>query len=294
MQVGLSLPQWGLDTGPDAIRDAILTAERVGFDSLWVGEHLIYPTEPRNVSGIGQPVEQHRSCYMATEVLAYAAAITERVRLGTSVLVSAMHRPVMLAKQLATVDQLSGGRLVVGIGMGWSIEEHELSGAPFEHRGERFEDFIATMRACWGDDPVEHDGPFFSVPHSEVMPKPYQPAGPPILYATKSRSGLERTARDADGWNPSGNSTSLDDIVRMRNQLNERAKDLGRPQPYTVLRAQWRTSIDQMIDDVHAVRSAGIDELVIELIKLPTIKRASDWQAHVEQAQCLVEAKTSG
>jgi probable F420-dependent oxidoreductase len=293
MQLGLSLPQWGVDTGPVALRDSIVTAERVGFDSLWVGEHLIYPSAPRNTSGIGQPVEQHRSCYMATEVLSYAAALTERVRLGTSVLVSAMHRPVMLAKQLATIDQLSGGRLVVGIGMGWSIEEHELSGYPFEQRGERFEDFVATMRACWNRDPVEHDGPFFSVPRSEVLPKPVQPSGPPILYATKSRSGLERTARDADGWNPSGNSTSMDDILRMRDQINERAKELGRPQPYTVLRAQWRTSIDDMVDDVRAASDSGIDELVIELVKLPTIKRASDWRGHVEQAQRLVEANAA-
>lgn len=124
--------------------------------------------------------------------------------LGTSVLVAGNHWPVPLAQRLATIDMLCGGRLAVGLGVGWSAQEHAATGTDIATRGARMDDFVDALRTCWADDPVSHDGAFFAIPPTIIRPKPVQVPHPPLLSGLWSPAGLDRTVRQFDGWNPAG------------------------------------------------------------------------------------------
>ena len=209
MKVGLCLPQLGDGITVDVVRGFAQRAEALGYASLWVQDHFLWPLEPRRGYGgrNGAPIPpQYQSVLAPLPLLTAAATWTSTVRLGTSVLVAGNHRPVPLAQQLATIDVLSNGRLTVGLGVGWSAEEHDACGTDITTRGERIDDFVATLRACWADDPVEHDGPYFSVPPSMMRPKPVQRPHPPLISGMWSEAGLDRTRRLFDGWNPAGQS----------------------------------------------------------------------------------------
>jgi alkanesulfonate monooxygenase SsuD/methylene tetrahydromethanopterin reductase-like flavin-dependent oxidoreductase (luciferase family) len=127
------------------------------------------------------------------------AAKTERIKLGTSVLNSLLQSPLLLARRFATLDQLSGGRAVAGIGQGWMPEEYEASGVPMSRRGAGFEEHIAAMRASWGPNPVEYTGRFYEISRAEVGPKPVN-GRVPLLIGASSRSAVERAARLGDGF----------------------------------------------------------------------------------------------
>jgi probable F420-dependent oxidoreductase len=207
MGVGLCLPQLGEHVTLDALRTFCVRAEELGYSSLWVQDHFMWPLEPRRGYG-GRPnapiPAQYQSVLAPTELLAAAASWTSTVQLGTSILVAGNHWPVQLAQRLATIDLLSAGRLLVGLGVGWSAEEHEASGTRVEERGARMDDFIDALLACWADDPAAHEGPFFTIPPSIVRPKPQQRPRPMLLSGMWSPAGLERTRLRFDAWNPAG------------------------------------------------------------------------------------------
>jgi probable F420-dependent oxidoreductase len=146
MQLGIHLPHIGRKAGPDAIRRAAVQAEELGFADVWVSEHVILPK--------GAPYPPSPCFYEPILTLTWAAAATQRVRLGTSVLVLPMHHPVPIAKQLATLQCLSGGRVICGIGVGWLEAEFAAMGVPFRERGRRMDESIAMLRALWSEDPV--------------------------------------------------------------------------------------------------------------------------------------------
>jgi probable F420-dependent oxidoreductase len=136
------------------------------------------------------------------ETLTYVAAITKRIQLGTSAILALFHPPVVLARRLATLDQLSGGRLIAGLAIGWLEEEFVTCGIPMAHRGRRMTAFVAALRAAWGDNPVSFQSEFYSIPESDIGPKPAQAGGIPILLAYQSDGALKRAARIGDGLNP--------------------------------------------------------------------------------------------
>jgi probable F420-dependent oxidoreductase len=209
--VGLCLPQLGEHVTPDTVRQFCLRAEELGYSSLWVQDHFMWPLNPvRGYAGrAGAPVpKQYQSVLAPTELLTAAACWTSRVRLGTSILVAGNHWPVPLAQRLSTIDVLSGGRLLVGIGVGWNAEEHDASGTDIRTRGARMDDFVDALKACWRDDPVEHEGPFFTIPPSIIRPKPVQRPRPLLLSGMWSTAGLERTRQHFDAWNPAGLSVA--------------------------------------------------------------------------------------
>ena len=177
--VGLCVPQLGFHVTAEVIRTFAQRAESLGFSSLWVQDHFMYVAHPEN--GYGNfpgavPPPEYASVWQPLELLAALSAWTTTVTLGASVLVAGNHWPVQLAARLATIDQLAGGRLVVGLGAGWSKEEHTAVGTDFHQRGSRMEEFISVLQSCWGADPVRHRGPFFEVPECSVNPKPVQRA----------------------------------------------------------------------------------------------------------------------
>jgi len=205
--VGLCLPQLGPHVTAEVVIEFAHRAEALGYTSLWVQDHFQWPVSPqRGYAGRnGVPIPaQYQSVWAPTELLAFVAAHTSTVALGTSVLVAGNHWPVPLAQRLATIDAMSNGRLRVGLGVGWNAEEHAASGTDITSRGARMDDFVPALLACWGPDPVEYHGTFFDVVPSMVSPKPVQRPRPTLLSGMWSPAGLERTVRWFDAWNPAG------------------------------------------------------------------------------------------
>ena len=198
MDVSLALPHVGASASPRAIARAAVEAERMGCETVWVLERLLRPT---NSEHRAMP-EAFAKVYAPVETLAYVAGKTERLRLGTSVIDALFHTPAMLARRLATLDALSDGRVVAGLGQGYSPEEFEAANVPIGRRGAGFEEFIAALRAAWGPDPVTFGGRFYRIPPSEIGPKPVQPGGPPILVGGSAASAVERAGRIGAGLNP--------------------------------------------------------------------------------------------
>ncbi|GAB3479086.1 TIGR03619 family F420-dependent LLM class oxidoreductase [Amycolatopsis cihanbeyliensis] len=194
-RVGVSLPSFGPHTSAEAIVTVAVAADRLGFHAVSATERLLLPAGPDWCNEMGLP---EYDVWDIVEVLTWASAHTRRVRLATGVVNALFQPPVVLARRLATLDQLSGGRLDAGIGQGWLPEEFTAVGVPLSRRGAGFEDYLAALRACWGPDPVEHEGPRYRIPSSRVGPKPVH--GIPVRIGAVARPAVERAARLGDGF----------------------------------------------------------------------------------------------
>src|ERR1700682_775576 len=286
--------------GPDAaalLHDYAVRAERLGFDRLWTWERLLSAVHPRTPYGGASSTytatkempNQHKNVMGPTEVMAAIAAWTERVRIGTAILVMAFANPVALAKRLATVDVLSGGRLIAGLGLGWSEDEHIAGGVEYATRGARSEEFIEVLTKCWMEDPVTHVGRFFQVPAAFIGPKPVQQPRPPLVFGLWAKSGLARTARLADGWTTGGGMT-LSDVLEARDWMNAQ-RPAGRPPLPTHYRLVLRLpvprrpdlSIAEVLDEIARAQKAGIDEVIVD----PTY---SHWSSTPEGWRSFLEA----
>jgi probable F420-dependent oxidoreductase len=229
MEIGLTLPQFGRNASTFAIGRFAEVAEDLGFHSLWVSERLMWPVEPRGpyggVPGAEWP-DSEAVAFDPLETLAYVAAKTERVRLGTGVVDALFHPPLTLSKRLATLDLLSNGRLIAGLGQGWAPEEFEATGVPASRRGSGFEEYIACLRSCWAPDPVRFSGRAYRIAESLVLPKPLQAGGPPILVGAYAPVAIARAGRIADGLMPIAASWEiLETSIRL---FREAARDAGR------------------------------------------------------------------
>lgn len=205
MQLGMSLPQAGEVASRAEIARVAREAEAIGLDSLWVLDRLLRPLRPisRVPGEVAEPLPKfYAHVYDPIETLAYVAALTERVRLGTSVINALFHPPVVLGKRLATLDQLSGGRVIAGLGQGWMPDEFAVADVPMARRGAGMAEYIAALRAVWGADPVSYAGRFYQIPESEIGPKPAQVGGIPILIGCYAPAATARAGRIADGLNP--------------------------------------------------------------------------------------------
>jgi probable F420-dependent oxidoreductase len=191
---GVHLPQFGRAAVTGGIERAAQQAEALGFDDVWVSDHLVIP------EGQAYPAPMLIDPLMA---LAFAAAATEAVGIGTSVLVGPQYTsPLALANSLASLDYLSGGRLTVGIGIGWSQQEYEALHAPFDHRGERLDEMIDLFRTVWRDDPATHDGRWYAFGAVHVQPQPAHDV--PIWIGGASAGAFRRAFERADGYHGIG------------------------------------------------------------------------------------------
>jgi probable F420-dependent oxidoreductase len=203
MRLGIALPTTGDSASAETITEVASTAERIELDSLWTFERLLSPTAGGQMNGQTVPLpDAYKSVLAPLEVLAFAAAHTSRITLGTSVVVALLHNPADLARRFATLDRLSGGRVVAGLAQGWMAQEFEAAGVPLSNRGPRFSEFIEAVRALWGPDPVSYDGRFYRIEESHVGPKPVRAGGIPILAGAASPGGIRRAARLGLGLNP--------------------------------------------------------------------------------------------
>ncbi len=210
MEIGLTLPHTGRHASPAFVRDFAVTAEEAGFDSLWAVDHLVMPHHTESLYTLGRnpaPIADDAVSgllspnYEMHTTLAWVAGFTERVKLGTAVAVLPIRNAVANARQVATLDVYSGGRVLYGVGAGWLREEAEAMNMPWDRRGRRTEEHIALMRALWcaEGDLVEFHGEFHDLPPMDPEPRPVQ-RPIPILVGGHSDVALDRAGRIGDGW----------------------------------------------------------------------------------------------
>ncbi|MEU9201535.1 LLM class F420-dependent oxidoreductase [Streptomyces sp. NPDC048332] len=279
--LGLGLPQTKqYDIGRDVTAVA-RAAEAVGYESLWVFERLLFP-EPAvqglyGVPGLAWP-DHYRGVADPLVTLTLAAAATERARLGTSVLVAPLHVPFQLARSLASLDAASGGRVVAGLGTGWSLDEYAAASvAPFEKRGEVLDELLDVCAAVWGPDPVSYKGSLTTIAPSEVGPKPARPI--PVYLAASGPRATRRLVDRADGWMPVAMGASQ--LAEQWQRVRDTAAERGRRHPAGVcLRANARYSATpvpgtgrkpfhgdaaQIVEDLAAHAATGVPEIMLDL-----------------------------
>lgn len=286
MKLGFSLPMAGAWATPENQVRVARTAEELGYHSLWVFQRLLYALRPRNeyppVPGPTWP-PAFESVADPIVTLAYVAAMTSRIRLGTSVLIMPFYTPVVLAKQLATLDRVSHGRLHVGLGLGWSEDEYEAAGVPFRRRGARADEFLRCLRAIWTEDPVEFHGEFYHVPCARVEPRPVQKPHPPITVGGYGPTVIQRAVTLADGFN--GGNVPLAEVVPLAREVKAAAAAAGRDPAalHIVSRGTFRLfaapqgperrplwgTIDEIRADIGRYAAAGLTELFLEANFLP-------------------------
>ncbi len=281
MRLGITLPQCGPLAGPDSIRAVATRAESLGYDSLWVLDRLLYPASPRApypATADGSLPDAYRRVLDPVSVLTFAAACTSRASLGTSVLNLPWYNPSLLARQLTTLDLLSGGRLRAGFGTGWSPDEYEAVGVDMKQRGARANEALALLKQLWADPTAPHDGAHFKLPatHSELRPVQ---APPKVYMAAYTPATMKRVAEHTDGWMPAG--VPVPAMKQMWDGIRGMAQAAGR-EPSTlelIVRANlvltqaplgddrgvFTGSVDQVRADVAATRELGAHELFFEL-----------------------------
>jgi probable F420-dependent oxidoreductase len=220
LELGFGLPVSGSWATPENMVSFARRAEQLGYASLWSFQRLLNPAE-------GDYGPMYRSVHDPLISLAYAAAVTDRIRLGTAVVNAPFYAPIVLAKQLISLDVLSGGRLDVGLGLGWSPEEFRAVGVPYERRGARVAEFVECLRRIVTENPVEFAGEFYELPPVTVDPRPVQPAGPPLLLGGGAEPALRRAGRIADGW-ISASRHDLAKIGAAVTTVKEAAAEAGR------------------------------------------------------------------
>ena len=261
----LGLHALGIGAGADrAVIDAVVsTADECGFATLWVGEHVVMVDRPASrypYSDDGVIAVPAQADWLDPMIaLSFAAAASSRIGLATGVLLLPEHNPVVVAKQAASLDRLSRGRLTLGVGVGWSREEFAALSVPFAHRGARTAEYVAAMRALWRDDVASFDGDYVRFDSIRVNPKPVRDRRIPIVVGGNSDSALRRVAAWGDGWygfNIDGPQAVRDQIAKLEQPCAEAGRDRGQLSLSVALR-------DPGVGDIAALTELGIDELVL-------------------------------
>ncbi|MEU4891709.1 TIGR03619 family F420-dependent LLM class oxidoreductase [Streptomyces sp. NPDC044780] len=278
MRIGFALPQFGpLAHRPEDIARFARRAEELGADSLWVGDRLLAPVDPSvGYGGTDVIPPEFRTALDPFTVLATAAAATERVRLGSDVINAPWYPPAVLARSLTTIDLLSGGRLLVGLGTGWSPEEYEAVDIPMSERGRRLDECLDALHAWWTENPVEYRGDHWTVPASHIDLKPASRPHPPVYLAAFAPAAVRRVARRADGWLPvavvPAKPGAPDPIAALTEQLGGVRAAVERegrdPAAFDVI-LRINPSADASVDDivttlVRAGREAGVQHAFVD------------------------------
>ncbi len=262
---------------PDIVERYVQTAEAAGFASLWASEHVVFfedyaPTYPYAASG-RPPMEADTAMMEPLNLLSFIAAKTKRIRLGTGVFLLPQRNPVYTAKETATVDVLSGGRLDFGIGVGWLREEFEAVDVPFEERGARCDEYIEILKRLWTKDIAEFSGRFYQLAPCIQKPQPVQRPHPPILVGGTSAPAIRRAARLGDGW--VAINLTVAEVSEKLTSLRDQRQDAG-------LSMDGFRSTLMMVNypvtpaDLAGYRDAGIDQIVLPPMKADRILKTAD------------------
>lgn len=266
MKVGIHIPQWGTGATRQGVLDVARTAEESGLDSVWVSDHIVFPLSDSSDYPYGRagktPFTADDGFLEAFTLLAAIAGVTERVTLGTSVLVLPMRNPLVAAKTVATLDVLSGGRVLLALGVGWWIEEFEALGADFGSRERAFEEGIAVLRMLWKDGKGSLKGEFYEFAELACLPRPMQPGGPPLLIGGTSSRARRRAGAIGDGWHAIG--SGIDELTAGIADVRESATAVGRDAEKllfsTVTRVPRNPAEGERFVELH---EAGIDHVVM-------------------------------
>jgi probable F420-dependent oxidoreductase len=284
VKAGILLPQ----TGESATRENILyiakEAEKEGLDSLWVFERLLWPIKPKTpyvATPDGSLPVQYQNVLDPLETLTYLAGHTNEISLGTCLIDMLFHNPVVLARRFATLDVLSNGRAIAGLGIGWSKDEYEVSGVPFEYRGQRADEFLQMLKRIWTDEVVEFKGKFYNILASKIGPKPVQKPHPPILLGGFSPKTFLRIVNYADGWLPVAGFGPLEQLKQTINSLREDARKANKdPSKIRVFaltypnvlesssssseqqRLPMTGTIDQIGTDINQIKAMGVEHII--------------------------------
>ena len=304
MRIGFGLPNIGPVSTAASIRAVAQRAEALGYHSLWTIERLLYPVAPQNpypASPDGALPDIYKFVVDPLDALTYAAAHTKTIALGTSVLDIPYYNPVTLARRLSTIDYLSNGRLRVGLGLGWSIDEMQATGADITKRGAMADEFLAVLKAIWTTDPAEFHGRFYHLPKSYISLKPVQKPHPPIYLAAFAPAALKRLARVADGWNPVG--VPLEGMTQMFAEIQRMAKEAGRDpaslqmivranlhvtdKPLPAERFIFSGTLEQIGEDIAACRKIGAHETILDPTFGPNGQNLETWLSLMEKLRKL-------
>lgn len=304
MEMGFAVPTAGSWASPANVTEVARLADRLGYRSVWTFQRLLYPADDG-----GRPwAPPYRSVLDPLVVLGQLAGTTTRARLGVAVVDAPFYSPALLAKQLTTVDVLSGGRLVAGLGIGWAGLEYAASGVSRERRGARLEEHLRVMTALWTGEPVRHDGEFYTVPGGMQRPVPVQRPRPRVLLGGSVDRALRRAGRLADGW-VSGSGADLPAIGRSVEIVRRAAEEAGRDPAAVevVCRGAVRlrdraTGEHPLAGPVEAIREAvgrlaeaGVTEFFVDLNFDPEVGSPdADPAASMDRARELLEAFAPG
>jgi probable F420-dependent oxidoreductase len=269
VEFGCHLPVYG----PAATRETLLTfarrMEALGYDSLWASDHVVLPWTirsryPYNATG-DFPLAPSANFLEPLVALSLVAAATERVRLGTTVLVLPHRHPVLAAKMLATLDHLAPGRVIVGAGVGWMREEIELLGAPFDRRGAWSDEAIRVMRTCWTEARAAHRGEFFRFDPISAVPRPAR-GTIPIWIGGHAPRALRRVVELGDGWHAAFPDAARmrEGIARLREECRRRGRDFATLTLSARLGLPARRPAGELLDEVRALADLGVSHVILE------------------------------
>jgi probable F420-dependent oxidoreductase len=284
MKVGITLPSLGTRTRAtrDNILQTAIQAENEGFDSVWTITRLLWPLKPLSpypASPDGRLPVEYETAFDPLDVLAYVAGNTNKISLGTSIVNMFYYTPIMLAKSYATLDVLSQGRVIAGLGLGWSKDEYQASNIPFVNRGERADEFLQVMKKIWTDDIVEFKGKYYNIPASKVEPKPIQKPHIPIYLGGFSSKTFSRIVnQDLNGW--LGAIQGLAQLENTENAIKQYADQMNKDSKnfrtilvtYPDVKNQSPTNdrnrqpltgtIDEIGRDIRQIKDIGVDHIV--------------------------------
>lgn len=293
MKIGMFLPQVGEYATKENILYIANEAEKEGINSVWVLDRLLWPLNPQTPykatpNGI-LPVD-FQSVLDPLTTLTFVAGVTKRILLGTSIIDMFFQNPVILAKRFATLDILSDGRTISGLGIGWSKDEYEVSGVPYKDKGSRADEFLQVLRKIWTDDVVEFKGQFYNIPASKIGPKPLQKPHPPILLGGFSPKTFSRIVNYANGWIGVAGFGPLEQLEQVINGLRESARKVDKdpskigiyigsypnvlesPAPSNEERSPMTGTIDQIGSDIEQIKAMGTNHIFFGYMS-PTIRK---------------------
>jgi probable F420-dependent oxidoreductase len=302
MRLGVSLPNVGLDHGKEMLLPVAEAAERLGFHSVWAAHYVLMPYERRSQypyqrSGTEVAMSPGMQWLDPIVTLAAVAAATERVALGTSVLVLPYRDPVTLAAELAALDVLSAGRLILGVGAGWMREEFEAIGVPPGERGARTDEHLQVLKTLWTEDPAGFRGRFTSFDNVVLATTPRTEGGPPIWVGGNTDAALRRALRFADGWH--GFEVYPEEMPSIVERLGQLGEEIGRDpgelelstarglippgredESFIPDRRMLGGSTDAIVDELGRYAEAGVGMVLIQVSLLaPLVPEALEWVA---------------
>jgi probable F420-dependent oxidoreductase len=271
MKIGLSAIGFGTLAAPALIRTIVTNAERLNFSTVWAPEHVVlldrytshYPYSTGSSGEFLAPTDIAINDPFPT--LTFAAACTSKIRLATGICLVPEHNPLVLAKTVATVDYLSGGRVILGVGIGWLAEEFHALGIPFERRAHRTREYIEAMRRLWRDDHSSYQGEFVRFEHVRSYPKPAQ-SKLPVWFGGESGPALRRVAEYGDGW--FGLNLSSEEAATRIERIEQLLRENGRRRSDVELAVSpYLRAIS--LDDLKRYRDAGAEEVELILLNAP-------------------------